>query len=230
METDVATLNAKIDQLSAQVSVLTGYLEQQQKRQAEFDELKRDVIPMANHMIKLTIDELAEIGNEFELEDLLFLGKRILRDTHMFMKVLDRFEGMMGLADEVGLLGQQVFNSAVESLDQMERQGYFSFIRGLNYVAERVVSEFGEQDVIALGDNIVTILSTVRNMTQPQVLEIANRAIGAIQDEPESETISTWALLRELSDPQVRKGMARMLNMVYPSLTRSTCKIQFWTN
>ncbi len=31
-------------------------------------------------MIKLTIDELAEVGNEFQLEDLLYLVKRVLRE------------------------------------------------------------------------------------------------------------------------------------------------------
>lgn len=214
METDIAVLNEKIDQLTAQVNVLTGYLEAQNRRHQELEELKQDMLPIANHMIKLSIDELAEIGNEFELEDLLFLGKRVLRDTHLFIQLLDRMEGAMGMADEVSLLGRQVFNTTVETLDEMERKGYFAFARGAYYIAERVVSEFGEEDVIALGDNIVTILTTVRNMTQPEVLAFANNAIGAIQDEPISENMSTWALLRELSDPKVRKGMARMLNMV----------------
>ena len=45
------------------------------------DELRRDLMPIANQMIKLTIDELAEIGSEFQAEDLLFLLKRLLRDT-----------------------------------------------------------------------------------------------------------------------------------------------------
>ena len=76
------------------------------------------------------------------------------------------------------------------------------------------MTEFEKEDVIALGDNIVTILTTVRNMTQPEVLSFANRAMGVMQDEPITENISTWGLLRELSDPKVRRGIARMLNLV----------------
>jgi uncharacterized protein YjgD (DUF1641 family) len=108
-----------------------------------------------------------------------------------------------------------VFNRVVKQLEGMEQAGYFAFARGGMYVMERVMSEFSEEDVRALGDNVVTILSTVRNMTQPEVLAMANNLIGAASDESNlPDTVSTWALLRELSDPKVRRGMARMLNIV----------------
>ncbi len=208
MDADLTLLYQKIDYLTEQV-------EAQRKSQQEFEELKRDLIPIANHMIKLSIDELAEIGTEFQLEDLLFLFKRLLRDTHLLVKMLDRLEALMGFADEAQILGKQVFCQTVEKLDDLEHQGYFNFIRGGGYILERIVTEFGEEDVHALGDNIVTILTTMRNMTQPEVLEIANNMLGAIhQDQPQSEDLSTWALLREFSDPKVRKGLGRMLNLV----------------
>ena len=171
-------------------------------------------MPIANHMIKISIDELAEIGNDFSSEDLLFLLKRVLRNTHNFIRLLDDLEGLMGLLDEGKILGLQMFNSTVHKLDELERAGYFELLQGLGYVTEKVVAEFGQDDVIALGDNIVTILKTVRSMTQPEVLSLANQAINSIQDDPGPEAQSTWALLRELSDPKVRKGMARMLNLV----------------
>jgi uncharacterized protein YjgD (DUF1641 family) len=81
---------------------------------------------------------------------------------------------------------------------------------------DRIVTEFSEEDVRALGDNIVTILYTVRNMTQPEILELANKSLAAIRPEEEiqPESVSTWSLLRELSDPKVRVGMARLLNLL----------------
>ena len=241
MDTDLAILHEKIDRLTEQVeaqrqhqAILTSanngdelaYLHQkidfiseqmeiQAKRAQSLDELKDDMMPIANHLIKLTIDELAEIGTEFQMEDLLFLLKRLLRDTHLLLEMLDRLEAVMGLADEVQLMGKGVFNQTVEAFDQMERQGYFAFARGGMYIMERIVEEFGEEDVRALGDNIVTILTTVRSMTQPEILALANNAVGAMRDTPtETEPLSTLALLRELNDPKVRIGITRMLSMM----------------
>ena len=123
MDADLALLHEKIDRLTEQVedqrsqqtAQITGnngdelahlhkkidfisdQMELQAKRAQAMDELKDDVIPIANHLIKLSINELAEIGNEFQSEDLLFLLKRLLRDTHLLLDMLDRLEAVMGL-------------------------------------------------------------------------------------------------------------------------------------
>jgi len=215
MDNDIAILHEKIDALTSQVTFLTQQAEIQQRRQLEFDELKQDMIPVANHMIKLSIDELADIGQDFEIEDLYFLLKRVMRNTHLILAMFDRLEALMGVTDEVELLGKQVFSTAVENLEKMEQAGYFAFAREGWGIMERIITEFSEEDVKALGDNIVTILTTVRNMTQPEIMAMANNAIGAIQDiPPETETPSTLSLLRELSSPQTRRGMARMINLL----------------
>jgi uncharacterized protein YjgD (DUF1641 family) len=215
MENDVALLHKKIDTLTTQVAFLTKQAEIQQRRQQEFDELKQDMIPIANHMIKLTIDELAEIDPDFEIEDFFFLIKRLLRNVPLMLSMFDRFEALMGVTDEVELLGKQVFSTAVENLDQMEQDGYFAFAREGWGIVEQIVTEFSEEDVKALGENIVTILTTVRNMTQPEIMAMANNAIGAIQEvPPEIETPSMLSLLRELSNAKTRRGMARMINLL----------------
>lgn len=239
MDNNVALLHEKIDLLTTQLEVqnkrlelieshangngivlekldyLTKQYDEQVRRQDELNELKEDLLPVANHMIKLSIDELTEIGTEFQVEDLLFLLKRLLRDTHLLVGLLDRLESMVELADETSRIGQQVFNQAVLSLDRLERDGYFAFAQGGWRIIERIVNEFGEEDIEALGENIVTILTTVRNLTQPEIMNLTNNALQAIQDEPVTgENISMWALLRDLNDPKVRKGMARLMNML----------------
>lgn len=204
---DLQTLHEKIDRISAQ-------LEAQQRRQQELLELQHDLIPVVNHMIKLSIDELAEIGTEFQLEDLIFLLKRVLRNTRLIQRLMDLVEGGAGLIDELAPIGNQAFHNAVETLDRMEREGYFAFTQEGWRIVERIVAEFSQEDVRALGDNIVTILKTVRSMTQPEVLALANNAISAISPQEEVQDVSTIQLIRELGDPSVRRGMARLLNIV----------------
>ena len=63
-QAEIALLHEKVDRL-------TALLEAQERRQQAFEELKQDMIPIVNNAIKLSIEELAEIGTEFKLEDLL---------------------------------------------------------------------------------------------------------------------------------------------------------------
>jgi uncharacterized protein YjgD (DUF1641 family) len=83
---------------------------------------------------------------------------------------------------------------------------------------DRVVTGFSEEDVEALGDNVVLILETVKEMTQPDVMAVLYRMIEAVQrqqhemaHEPE-EAPSLFSLARKMRDPEIRRGMGRALN------------------
>ena len=84
-------------------------------------------------------------------------------------------------------------------------------------VVDKVVTNFSEEDVTALGDNVVTILNTVKEITQPEMLALLQRMIDALQHqqdaieaEPEDPP-GMWALLRKMRDPDVRRGINRAL-------------------
>lgn len=201
--------------LMGKMERIETHIAEQNRRQQDLEELQRDLIPIGNHMFKLAIDELAEIGSEFQSEDLFFLIKRILRDTQLLLKLFDQLESVMELSEDMQILGKQIFNQGVQELDRLEREGYFDFARESWTIVERVVQEFSEEDVRALADNVVTILKTVRNMTQPEIMAIANQGVDAIRDVPaEDEKISTFKLVKEMGSPQVKRGMSRMLNLL----------------
>lgn len=188
MTQDLTQMNEKLD-------TLIVFMEEQQKRQRAMEELRDDMVPIANQLIKLSIDELAEVGTEFRSEDLLFLLKRLLRNTHLLIKMVDQLEAVMGFADEGRLLGKQVFNTMVEKLDELEHRGYFELAGEGVQVLERLVEEIEPADVHALGDTMVQSIKTLR--------------------EPAPENApSLFALLKEMNDPQMRIGLSRMLNLM----------------
>lgn len=184
MENDLALLHKKLDYLTAQ-------LESQRKQQEGMDELMRDAIPVVNHMIKLSIDELAEVGNDFELGDLLFLLKRLLRDTRLLVGLLDQVESLAELAEEGQVMGKRAFHQLTVELDRLEREGYFDFARAGWKVVGQAVKEIPAQDLEAAGGRLVEALKP-----------------------PPPGNVTLLALLRALSDPAVRRGMYRALNLL----------------
>ncbi len=213
--TETAITQEQFALLMEKMDRIESHMAAQQRRQQEMEELQRDLIPIGNHMFKLAIEELAEIGSDFQAEDLFFLLKRVLRDTHLLSKLLDQLENAMELSEDMQVIGKQIFNQGVHELDRLEREGYFAFAREGWQVVERVVSEFSEEDVRALADNVVVILKTVRNMTQPEIMAIANQSVDAIRETSDENTdVSTLKLLKEMGTPQVKRGMSRMLNLL----------------
>ncbi|MDW8325993.1 MAG: hypothetical protein RMK99_05460 [Anaerolineales bacterium] len=212
---DLSALLQKVDDLTGEVRALTEQVEAQRRNTQALEELVQDLTPVVNQAFKTLVRELDEVDGEFTGEQLMFLLKRLLANVHRFNDLLAQLESLLDLLEETSKVGRPVFNTAVRTLDQLERKGYFVFAREGARIVDRVVTEFTEDDVRALGDNIVTILRTVKNMTQPDIMALANRAVNQLHEpEPAEQDASVWALMREINDPKVRKGLARLLRVV----------------
>ena len=85
-------------------------------------------------------------------------------------------------------------------------------------VVDRIVTGFSEEDVESLGDNVVLILQTVKEMTQPEIMAILYRMIEAIQrqqaviEAEAEEPPGFFAIAKQMRDPEIRRGMSRALN------------------
>ena len=77
----VIELNQKIDALTNQVAYLTEEARQQQRRRREMDELKSDLTPIASDLFRLSVEQLDEVESYVQLEDVLRLLKRLMRNT-----------------------------------------------------------------------------------------------------------------------------------------------------
>jgi len=212
---DLSRLLHTVDALTREVQALTGQMEAQRRSVQFFEELVQEATPVFNQAFRTLVRELAEVDGQFSAEELVFLVKRLLANAHRFNRLMDQMEAALDLLDEAGKISKPVFDTAVQTMDQLERKGYFAFARQGVRIADRVVTEFSEDDVRALGDNIVTILRTVKNMTQPDIMALANNAVNQLHEpEPVEREASVWSLMRELNDPRVRKGMARLLRVL----------------
>ncbi len=192
--TEATITQEQFELLMARLDRIEAHLAEQRRRADELEELKRDLIPIGNQMFKLMIDELAEIGSEFTADDLFFLVKRLLRDTHLLLQALDQLESIMGLAEEMDRLMKPVFNTMVEELDRLERQGLFTLAKAGWVAAQQVAATIEPDDVDKLAGDLSNVLAALK--------------------EPPAEAPSMMSIMKEMRDPQVRKGLARSLNLL----------------
>lgn len=208
-------LSAKIDALSVQVAYLSEQARLAERQRQERAELVRDLTPIADRAFHLAIEQLEEVQEYIDLSDLLRLFKRLLRNAQTLERMLDQLEAVSDLADTLGPLGDQAFEQAVHTLSDLERKGYFSFAREAARIADTLVTSFDERDVRRLGDNIVLIANTVRDMTQPEILSFVRSTLLLAGKELEQPLdTSTLGLLRQMGDPGVRRGLALTLRVL----------------
>lgn len=214
----LAELNRKIDLLATQVQFLTEQAQVAERQRQERAELMHDVMPIVNDAFRISVEQLEEVQEYVDLGDLLRFLKRVLRNGPTFEKLLDQLESVMDLVQTVGPLTDHAFEKVVDVLQEAEHKGYFAFARGGLQIADNVVTSFSEDNVKKLGDNVVLILNTVKDMTQPEIMGLV-RTIMAQTEAEVARPVKTSvpALLGQMRDPNVRKGLAltmRMLSVV----------------
>lgn len=209
-------LAKQVEEINQKLDLLTGHIQEQQRRQREFQELKEDLIFIGKDVFQTAVDELEEVSPYFETRDLIFLLKKLLRNTRNLTSVMNQLENIMDFMEDAKPLGKAAFNEVLEKLNELDRKGYFEFFTEAAQIIDTIVTSFSVEDVRLLRENIASILLTVKDLTQPDMLTTVNNAIGFYKkmDIVVDKDISYRQIIKELRDPEVKRGLAFMLEFV----------------
>jgi uncharacterized protein YjgD (DUF1641 family) len=215
MDQEIVELNRKIDLLASQVQYLTEQAQAAERAREERAELLRDVMPIANGAMQLATRHLQDVEDYVDPGDLVRLLKKLARAAPHIELMLDQLDGAKDLLEVVGPISKEAFNKAEAVFDQADRKGYFAFARGGLRIADTVVSSFSEDDIRRLGDNVVLILNTVKDMTQPQVMTLVRNTIQVAEKDLEAPVDTSYrALIGQMRDPNVRRGLALAMRVL----------------
>lgn len=198
----IDTINKKLDML------LEGMKLQQQKRE-ETEDLVKDLSIVGNDMFKTAVVELDKAGVELDTEALMGLGFKALRNIKTIYELFDALESANDFLKDAGPIVQDAGLTAIRYLNEFEQKGYFEFIRESGRIMDNIVTTYSKEDMRLLADNIVMILDTVKNMTQPNMLKAMNNAVSIYQhmDMDEIPEYSMWKAMKELRTPEMKKGI-----------------------
>lgn len=215
MDASLQDLNQKLDLLTMQVSYLSEQAQLAERQRLERAELVRDITPLANQAFTLAVEQLEEIQEYIDLDDLLRLFKRLLRNGRNFEKILDQMESLADLIDTLGPLADEAFGKVVEITSEMEAKGYFTLARGGANLVDNFIMSFSPEELNRLGEDVAPFASMVKELTQPEVIQFANETLIEVKQEIGKPVDTSYrGLIRQLSDPAVRRGLALTLRVM----------------
>jgi uncharacterized protein YjgD (DUF1641 family) len=117
---------------------------------------------------------------------------------------------------DMGPVAREVIIDTIRKMAEMEQKGYFEFFSEIARAMDTVVTHYSGEDVKLLADNIVTIMDTLKNLTQPEMLLAMNNALNVFQkleveDIPE---YSMWKAMKEMRSPEMKKGIGFLISFL----------------
>jgi uncharacterized protein YjgD (DUF1641 family) len=203
LQNQIDTINRKLDTILEEIEYL-------RQRRREMEDLKEDLVRVGKDFYQTAVEELDDVHDYLSTGDILYLGKKVLRNVRTITQTFEQLESIRDFLQDAAPLARESFIDFMNKLDEFDRKGYFTFAKELGNITDRIVTSFSADDIKNLGENIVTIINTVKNLTQPDMLQAANNALAVYQkmNIEVKEDVSLLKLLRELNTPEARRGLA----------------------
>lgn len=216
MEVKTDNVQEQINQINQKLDLLLEYVTEQKLKSETIEDLVSDVSIISKDAFSSIVEELDTQGVELNLDDMKLLVFKLLRNVNNFSQVMDMFESVTDLLKDAGPIINEVGIDFTHKLHEFEQKGYFEFFKELANIMDNIISSYPPEEVRALSDNIVTILDTVRNITQPDMLHAINNAVSIFKnlDTNDLKEYSLWKVFREMNTPEMKRGIGFMITFL----------------
>jgi len=203
-------LQLQIDSINKKLDIILAEIELQSRHRREMEDLKDDLMRVGKDVYDSALIEFEEVHDQLKTGDIFYLFKKLLRNINNITKTFEQLENFKGFIQDFSPVSRELFLDFMNKLNEFDKKGYFEFLREMSKISDNIVTSFSAEDVRNFGDNIVTILNTVKSLTQPDMLHAINNAVNVYKnlDIEVSEKVSMYSLIKELNNPEVKKGLA----------------------
>ena len=209
MQEQINEINRKLD------IVLNEVMAQKETRQS-IEDLTTDLTIVGTDVFKSTVTELDNAGVELDGEAVKQLMLKLVRNVGTINELFEMMESANDLIKDASPILHQVGLDGIHLMNEFEEKGYFNFMREAMKIIDNIVTHFTVEDVRLLADNAVSILETVKSLTQPEMLKAINSGLVVFKniETEDIEEYSLWRAMKEMNSKEMKRGLGFMITFL----------------
>lgn len=213
---DNTALEQRVDAMDRKLDAIMAIVQQQRHSAVAVEDLVKDLAIVGKDVYTSTVEELDKRKVEIDPAELTQLGIAFLKNLKNFNVLMSTMESMMDLMDDLSPILNETMIDVTRKIGEFEEKGYFEFFGETSKIVDNIVTGFSKEDVQALADNIVLIMTTLKDLTQPKMLKSMDNAVRVFanietEDIPE---VSVWKLMRTMNKPEIKKGIGFLVTFM----------------
>ena len=209
IQQQINDINRKLD------IVLEEVMAQKQTRQS-LEDLTADLSIVGKDVFKSAVTELDNAGIEIDGEAVKNLGFKLIRNIDTISEMFEMLESANDFVKDVSPILHQVGLDGIKMAHDIESKGYFAFFKSFTKIMDNIVTHFTVEDLEALADNIVTILETVKSLTQPDMLKAINSGV-VVYKSIDTQNVPEYSLFKAavaMNSKEMRRGLGFMITFL----------------
>mgnify|MGYP001596326808 FL=1 len=170
-------MQIQITELNQKVDLLLEYVNEQRLKTNQLEDLVSDLSIVGKDVYDTAVEELNNRMVKIDPDQVKNIGLRLLSNIDNIGKALELFESLSDLAKDVMPIVNEVIIDTTKKMNMLDEKGYFYFIKELGLIFDNIITHFSREEVHHLAENVVTILETVKTLTQPEMMNAVNNAV-----------------------------------------------------
>ncbi len=213
---DNSNIQEQINDINRKLDIVLDEIVAQRETRQSIEDLTADLAIISKDVFTSAVTELDNAGVEVDGEAVKQLALKLVRNVDTLTDLFDMLESGKDLLADLTPIIQQVGLDGMHLMHDIEQKGYFDFMRQSVKIIDNIVTHFTTDDLQLLADNIVTILETVKSLTQPDMLKAINSGLIVYKsiDVENIEEYSILKALRAMNSKEMRRGIGFMITFL----------------
>ncbi len=178
-------------------------------------ELRDELEPRLNEAVQALIVELADVEADFQIEDLLYLMKKSMRNVRNFTFALEQLKNIIDFALTVEPLLKTTVPEIIKYFNNLEQKGIFNLLPVMLKVTEKLGQSYTAEELEQLGGSLVDLLGIVSKLTTPEAMALLEKAaeLPSKVDLSQAKPVGFWGLMGRMGDEEIKKGMGVLMEL-----------------
>ncbi len=198
----------RLDRMEEQLQTLV-------KAQQGLAELKNDLSPLLNSAVKRVIDELGMVEAGFQMEDVFDLVKRGMRSIRNLNQALEMMENLFDLWGAMEPMLKSTVPNLINYMDNLEQKGVFRTYSAMLEVRAKVAQHYPSEEITAMGDGFVVLLSLLKKLSKPEMIDFINRLmeLPVGLNLQAAKPVGAMGMLSAMGNKETRQGLGVALEL-----------------
>ncbi len=198
----------RLDRMEEQLRTLV-------KAQQGLAELKNDLSPLLNSAVKRVIDELGMVEAGFQMEDVFDLVKRGMRSIRNLNQALEMMENLFDLWGAMEPMLKSTVPNLINYMDNLEQKGVFRTYSAMLEVRAKVAQHYPSEEITAMGDGFVVLLSLLKKLSRPEMIDFINRLMELPLglNLQAAKPVGAMGMLSAMGNKETRQGLGVALEL-----------------
>jgi uncharacterized protein YjgD (DUF1641 family) len=210
-------LQQQINNLDQKLDRLLEFVEMQNRKREEFDDLITDVSIVAKDAFRNSVTMLDKAQVELDSCGISCLVIRFLQNLDTLHEMLGMMESARDFMKDVTPILHQVGLDAVHKMNELDQKGYFEYMKQMAALADKWIEVFPAGEVKNLEDNLEHLAGILKNLSDPDVIKTMQKASDALAHtriDKDEDVLSMWQILKQMRSKEVRRSISWSLKVV----------------